>query len=105
MATCASAGVLPRSSGPAVPIVITLTGAPLRFVPWVLLAVLPPVHPDAASRTAAIRAMPAAVADGLLRLILIVRPPLPGHWGEQPGVILRPRSRSVCTLRLCVNGD
>src|SRR6266851_7304145 len=71
MATCAIAGVLPPSSAPAVPIVITLIGLPLRFVLCGLCAVLPPLHPAAASRAAVTRATP-AVVDRLLCLILLI---------------------------------
>src|SRR5260370_25825725 len=71
MAICAIAGVLPPSSGPAVPIVITLIGLPLRFVLCGLCAVLPPLHPAAASRAAVTRATP-VVVDRLLCLILLI---------------------------------
>src|SRR5580704_17788409 len=70
MATCAIAGVLPPSSAPAVPIVITLTGLPLRFTLCGLCAPLPDVQPAAASRAAVIRAT--AVVDHLRRLILLI---------------------------------
>src|SRR5215469_954697 len=71
MAICAMAGVLPPSSAPAVPIVITLTGLPLSFALCGFCAPLPLVHPAAASRAAVIRATP-AVIDRLLRLILLI---------------------------------